>query len=113
MTKNVPQGAKRPKGNLTRFKFRRNDDFLLDRELNVSTKPIKSSISEHDKSSEKDTYKIKIKTINKTFLDKNTKLQIELIDENEQSEMTIVDQIDNNINAFTIDTTKHLGSVCS
>ncbi len=71
------------------------------------------SISEHDQSSIKDNYKIKIQTINKEFLDKDTKLQIELIDENGQS---IFNQTENNlqkgkIDTFTIETTKDFGKV--
>jgi hypothetical protein len=68
----------------------------------------------------KETYKIKLKTINKEFRDKNTKLQIELIDENQQSEGKILNQTDNNtellqkgkIDTFTIDTKKDFGKVC-
>ena len=65
-------------------------------------------------------YKIKLKTINKEFRDKNTKLQIELIDENQQSEGKILNQTENNIellqkgkiDTFTIDIKKDFGKVC-
>ncbi|CAF3598448.1 unnamed protein product [Adineta steineri] len=76
------------------------------------------STSEYD-NSEKDILKITIKTIDKQFRDKNTKLQIELIDENKQSEIMILNQTNNNIellqkdkiDTFTIDTTKDLGKL--
>ncbi|CAF2515834.1 unnamed protein product [Rotaria sp. Silwood2] len=59
--------------------------------------------------SEKNFYKINIKTLRKEFLDQNIKLQIELIDEYEQSEIIILNQIDNNqIHTFTIDSIKDL-----
>jgi hypothetical protein len=66
-----------------------------------------------DNSYKTDKYKIKIKTINKEFLDKDTKLQIELIDENGKS---IMNQIENNlqkenIDTITLDTNKDFGKV--
>ncbi|CAF3483834.1 unnamed protein product [Rotaria sordida] len=62
--------------------------------------------------SEKNSYKINIKTINKEFLDQDIKLQIELIDEYEQSEIIILNEIDNNqIHTFTIDSIKDLGKL--
>ena len=70
-------------------------------------------------SSEKNIYKIKMKTIKKEFLGQDTKLQMELIDENEQSDKTILTQIEDNdepleentIRTFTIDLVKDLGKV--
>ncbi|CAM4748617.1 unnamed protein product [Rotaria magnacalcarata] len=70
-------------------------------------------------SSEKNIYKIKMKTIKKEFLGQDTKLQIELIDENEQSDKTILNQIEDNdepleeniIRTFTIDLIKDLGKL--
>ncbi|CAF4483536.1 unnamed protein product [Rotaria socialis] len=70
-------------------------------------------------SSEKNIYKIKMKTIKKEFLGQDTKLQIELIDENEQSDKTILTQIEDNdepleentIRTFTIDLIKDLGKL--
>jgi hypothetical protein len=75
---------------------------------------------DNETNSDKNIYKIKLKTVNKEFRDKNTKLQIELIGENQQSEVITHDQTENNletlqkgkIDTFTIDSTKDLGKVC-
>ncbi len=73
----------------------------------------KAETSKDKDESEYDKYKIKIKTINKEFLDKDTKLQIELIDENGQS---IFNQTENDlqkgkIDTIIIDTNKDFGKV--
>lgn len=79
----------------------------------LSVNSTEKSTSDQNKSSQKNNYKIKIKTINKEFLDKDTKLQIELIDENGQ---TIVNPIETNlqkgkIDTITLDTNQDLGKV--
>jgi len=73
----------------------------------------KAERSKDKDESEYDKYKIKIKTIDKEFLDKDTKLQIELIDENGQS---IFNQTENDlqkgkIDTIILDTNKDFGKV--
>ncbi len=111
LTMNVPQGAKRrDDGSKISIKVEetsdKSDSFETDKDK-LRTESIEKSISEYDK------YKIKIKTINKEFLDKDTKLQIELIDENGQS---IFNQTENDlqkgkIDTITLDTNKDFGKV--
>ncbi len=108
---NVPQGAKRrDDGSKISIKVEetsdKSDSYKTDKDK-LRTESIEKSISEYDK------YKIKIKTINKEFLDKDTKLQIELIDENGQS---IFNQTENDlqkgkIDTITLDTNKDFGKV--
>ena len=69
--------------------------------------------SKSDQSLMEDNYQIKIKTMKKEFLDQDTKLQVELIDEDGQS---IVSRRGNDlqkgiIDTFTIDTPEHFGKV--
>jgi hypothetical protein len=111
LTMNVPQGAKRrDDGSKISIKVEetsdKSDSYKTDKDK-LRTESIEKSISEYDK------YKIKIKTINKEFLDKDTKLQIELIDENGQS---IFNQTENDlqkgkIDTITLDTNKDFGKV--
>lgn len=77
------------------------------------------NINELQSGFEIDTYKVKIKTIKKEFLDQNTELQLELVDENKQSDKIILSQMKdddepfekNTIRAFTIKSKKDLGKV--
>ena len=76
-----------------------------------------TSSFERQKSSRIDTgnYQIRIKTIKKEFLDKETKLQIELIDDTDQREVILLDQTTNKIansNKDDINPKKDLGNVC-
>jgi len=111
---NVPQGAKR-RDDESKISIKvektsdKSDSFETTQENSYKTDKDKL----RSKSIEYDKYKIKIKTINKEFLDKDTKLQIELIDENGQS---IFNQTENNlqkgkIDTITLDTNKDFGKV--
>lgn len=95
---------------------KRIDSSQLDRQSTFQSAT--TSSLERQRSSHIDTgkYQIRLKTIKREFLDKETKLQIELIDDKDQREIILLDQTTNKIvdsKAGDINTKKALGNVCS
>ncbi|UJR28700.1 hypothetical protein I4U23_009929 [Adineta vaga] len=101
-----------------------NEIYIADINTNLNEKNAEVTIDLHPRSNnhkptKENIYQIKIKTIKKHFVDSNTKIQLELIDDHGRSEIITLDQIHENmelghkdkINTFFIETMKDLSKL--